>query len=245
MTTTTAITKTCTVCGVPVAAEIPDELRGMFREMAEALPVRCPEHEAEAEARYREEDARGEQARIASLVERRERDCGIPVELRRLAWEPDSPAVRAAKRWAEGEQRGVLLIGMVGRGKSCLAATAAWERLRHEMVRWTSASAFVNALDHGFGSVERQGALKLAKGTRSLVLDDLDKARPTATVAEQLLLAIDSRITRGGSLLVTMNTEPSELAKHFPEPFGDAIVSRLRGYCKAYRLNGPDRRVAP
>jgi DNA replication protein DnaC len=244
MTTTTAITKPCSDCRVPVVVEIPDDVMGMWRTKLEELPVRCDIHEAEAEARYVEEEGREESARIAQLVHQRERDCGLPSELRRLAWEPrETAAVKAAKRWAAGELPGLLLIGAVGRGKTWLAATAAWHRLGVEPIRWTLGSDLVAMIDAGFGSTERSQALNIVRSARGLVLDDLDKVRPTAAVAEMMLLAIDKRITAGRPLLVTTNCEPSELAKHFVEPYGDAIVSRLRGYCRAYRLGGDDRRV--
>jgi DNA replication protein DnaC len=247
MSATTLITKSCADCKRRVRVEIPDELTGMYRRLLEETPARCPKHEAENEMRWAERDRQREQAAAAQLVEQRERDCGLPLGLRRLALSDPDPAravvVKAAEEWADGRLRGLLLIGLVGTGKTHLASAAAWHRLRYEPLRWSSASHLVAQLDSGFGSMERTHALGIVRSRRGLVIDDLDKARPSAYVAEALLLAIDTRITAGASLLVTMNTEPAELGKHFPEPFGEAIVSRLRAYCRGYRLGGQDRRV--
>lgn len=246
----TTITKPCHDCERPVKVDIPDDLTGIYRRILEETPQRCAPHQAEAEKRWEREDHEREEAEIAATVQQRERACGLPPELRRLSWDDidtvgtRARAVAAARRWADGDLRGLLLLGAVGRGKTFIAAAAAWHRLRHESLRWTSASALVAALDGGFGSEGRSTALGIINGRGGLVLDDLDKVRPTTYVAEMLLLAIDNRITAGRPLIVTMNTEPSELAKHLPEPFGDAIVSRLRGYCKGYRLAGADRRVS-
>jgi len=247
MSAATLITKHCVDCAKPVTVPVDDEVTGIYHRLMEELPARCREHEAAYEARWLEDEQQRECAESARLVEQRERDCGLPPELRRLTLSDPNPeralVVQAAEEWADGRLRGLLLIGTVGRGKTHMAAAAAWHRLRYEPVRWTSASALVAQLDSGFGSMERTQALAVVRSRRGLVLDDLDKARPSAYVAEMLLLAIDTRVTAGASLMVTMNTEPAELGKHFAEPFGEAIVSRLRSYCKAFRLGGPDRRV--
>lgn len=79
-------------------------------------------------------------------------------------------------------------------------------------------------------------------GTEALVLDDLDKARRSEYASEQLLCAIDKRITAGAPLLVTTNLMPSQLADRFPG-YGPMIVSRLRGYCETFLVEGPDRRL--
>ena len=50
-------------------------------------------------------------------------------------------------------------------------------------------------------------------------------------------------MTAGAPLLVTTNLGLDALAAKFPEPFGDAIVSRLAGYCEAFALQGHDRRL--
>jgi hypothetical protein len=242
---TATVTKPCIDCGDPVQVEIPGDIEvPFFREQLAKYP-RCEQHTAENAQRIDTELAHRREVEDTWRQEQRERDCGLPVSLRRLAWEDrDTKAIKAARQWSEGELRGLVLLGAVGRGKTYLAATAAWHRLRYEPLRWTSASALVGQLDGGFGSIERSRAMSIINGHLALIIDDIDKARPTATVAEMLLLAIDQRITWRRPLLVTMNTEYAELASKLPEPFGEAIVSRLRGYCKGYRLGGPDRRVS-
>ena len=83
----------------------------------------------------------------------------------------------------------------------------------------------------------------LGNRTRTLILDDLDKVRPTVFAAESIFLAIDQSLTEERSLLVTTNWMPSEFAKQWPKPHGDAIASRLVGYCELHRLTGQDRRL--
>jgi DNA replication protein DnaC len=76
-----------------------------------------------------------------------------------------------------------------------------------------------------------------------VILDDLDKARPSAFAAEQVFNAVDLCITHGSPLLVTTNLTPSQLATHWPAPHGEAIASRLAGFCELHELTGPDRRL--
>jgi DNA replication protein DnaC len=77
-----------------------------------------------------------------------------------------------------------------------------------------------------------------------MVLDDIDKGRPTEYGAEQIFLAVDQRVTHGSSLLVTTNLGLDELRDRWPETYGPAIVSRLVGHCELVRIDGEDRRIA-
>jgi hypothetical protein len=183
-------------------------------------------------------------AHRALMVERRRQESGIPDALRGLPL-PDGAGgpETAARRWATGELRALLLTGPVGVGKTRAAASAAWERAEREPVRWVSVPVLFAQLGRGFGDEQRDDALTVLTGTGALVLDDLDKSRPTEYVAEQLFAAIDSRVAAGAALLVTTNLALSELAARFPEPYGEAIVSRLAGYCEALAMEGPDRRL--
>lgn len=94
-----------------------------------------------------------------------------------------------------------------------------------------------------FSDDARQEALNALAATDALVLDDIDKTRPTEYAAEQLFCAIDTRVTAGAGLLVTTNLAPSALAERFPDPYGEAIVSRLVGHCETFALEGGDRRL--
>jgi DNA replication protein DnaC len=49
--------------------------------------------------------------------------------------------------------------------------------------------------------------------------------------------------TAGAPLFVTTNLALSELAARFPQPYDEAIASRLAGYCRVLRVEGSDRRL--
>lgn len=78
----------------------------------------------------------------------------------------------------------------------------------------------------------------LLKRSVPLVLDDIDKVAPSDFTLDLLFEAIDERVNSGTALLVTTNLHYPDLEDRFGEP----IASRLAGYCKAHRLDGPDRR---
>ena len=157
----------------------------------------------------------------------------------------DAPAgpLQGAQAWGRGDADGLLLAGPVGVGKTWLAAAAAWERLERAPVRWFSVPTLFARLSLGFADDGRQDALNVLAGKRALVLDDIDKVRASEYAAEQLFCAIDNRVTAGAQLLITTNLALSTLAGRFPEPYGEAIVSRLAQHCEAFALEGQDRRL--
>jgi DNA replication protein DnaC len=100
-------------------------------------------------------------------------------------------------------------------------------------------------LSRGFNDERRTRALNRLTSTQApLVLDDLDKAKPTVFAAEQIFCAIDGAIVNKRPLIVTANVMPSALAAKWPAPHGEAIASRLAGYCRVCMVKGDDRRIA-
>jgi IstB-like ATP binding protein len=242
---------TC-ACGAKFEREVPVGLTEPWLSKLKAWAAcpACSEQQvtelAEDKA-TREAHAREEQLRLeARAVSARRRRSGIPKMLCGLGWEDVADngldVLGAAQAWGIGDLLGLLLTGAVGRGKTWLAAAAANARLELGPVCWFSTPALLAQLGLSFGD-DRREALEALAGSTALVLDDIDKARPSEYAAERLFLAIDSRLTSGAPLLVTTNLGLDALAARFPDPVGDAIVSRLAGYCEAFVLQGHDRRL--
>ncbi len=120
----------------------------------------------------------------------------------------------------------------------------AWELLEHEALRWLHVPTLFNQLSFAFGDGRREEALASLSRSQALVLDDIDKARGTEYAAGELLCAIDNCVTAGAALIVTTNLGLDALAEKFPSPSGYAIASRLAQHCKAFALEGQDRRLA-
>lgn len=229
--------------------EIPTASSEWGRAKLRELPARCErctEVEQGVERRVARDQARREQA---ERVGRRRAAAGIPARLRGCRWDELTyddgrrAAIAAAHRWERGELLGLVLTGPIGVGKTRTAGTAAWGRLELAPLHWFSTPLLFARLGSGFGTQQRDEALEVLTGTTALVLDDLDKVRPTEYAAEQIFLAIDNRINAGAALLATTNLTLSALAEKFPDPFGEAIGSRLAGHCETFAMHGVDRRL--
>jgi len=236
----------CALCGGAVQREIPDELTGAWRTRAATMPLVC----AACAERREADDAEHERLRATEadrrMAAQRLRRCGLPERLRHvtLGAHDGGPHHRAARRWVAGELSGLVLSGPVGTGKTWTAAAATRAIADRRAVVWTSAPLLLAWLSAGIGTPRHDAALELVTGRCALVLDDVDKARATDYGAEQLFLAVDTRVEHRKPLLVTTNLTLGEIAARYPQPYGEAIASRLAGYCEHVELHGPDRRMA-
>jgi DNA replication protein DnaC len=230
-----AVTRPCVECGADVVRELP-EGKGMA--FAKALPFVCDRCVERLDAEETERvTARHRSVRVAGS--------NLPDRYRGLLLdELDHPesVLRAARSWVVGGG-GLLLCGEIGRGKTTIAGAACWAALQRYPVIWTSCPELLARLGDGSGTGQRNAALATLMGRRALVLDDVDKVRPTPYGAEQVFLAINSRVEHQAALLVTTNLVPSQLAEKWPEPYGPAIASRLVGYSRVVRVEGVDRRL--
>jgi len=242
--TETTITKPCCECGVPVTRE--PLVTPRFAHLAATMAVMCDDCGQAAEAAELERERRDAEQLRAERIAERVKASGLPAKYHRLnidALNHLAVVLIAAGKWAKNGG-GLLLSGEVGVGKTTLAGAAAWLRLQSSAVIWTSAPLLFARLGSGFGSEQRDWALDVLSSKYGLVLDDIDKARPTEYGAEQVFLAIDQRVEHEAPLLVTSNLAPSQLAEKWPSPYGEAIASRLVGYCRVIRIAGVDRRLA-
>jgi len=230
----------CVACGAPFDVVAP-EASGLFARYATALRRHCDAcaDRLEAADRHAEQEA-AHRRRLAVS--------GLPHDLAGVTFDSldgggDMRPLAAARKWADGELRGLFLCGPIGVGKTTLAAAATVHRLRERGVRWVLVPSLVAK---SFGDKRAQEeATAVLTGSGALVLDDLDKVKAGDWVAAQLFAAIDSRITAGAPLLVTTNKDVGEIATKFGGEFGDAIASCLVGYCGAdgmHEMRGRDRR---
>jgi DNA replication protein DnaC len=235
----------CVGCSAPVQREIGDD---RFASFLRGFPLYCDGCGEAQEAQWQVEDAEREAATARTEKAARLRSAGLPalladLHLGSLDRAGCEDAIASARYWAV-KGGGLLLTGPFGVGKTTIAAAALRLRLDHAYGRWLSAPLMMARLGSGLDSHERHQVLATLTGTSALVLDDLDKTRPTEYGAEQIFLAIDGAVTSGRALLVTTNLGLGQLAGKWPQPFGEAIASRLVGYCKVVKVEGEDRRLA-
>lgn len=234
----------CSECGQPTVKPVMAHLSGKYAEIYARLEPVCDICADRSQADMdRDRGRRQEQHDDAQHADRVRRS-GLP-RRHHHGLEPlklSADVMAAAQRWAS-LGRGLLLTGPVGVGKTTIAGAACFERLRRRHCHWVSAPLLFARLGSGLGTKGRDQALELMMSKTALVLDDIDKARPTEYGAEQIFLAVDQRIEHESPLLVTTNLTPGELASRFPEPYGDAVASRLVGYCDTVEILGADRRL--
>jgi DNA replication protein DnaC len=243
----TTLTGPC-LCGVDVSREAAE---GIGAHILNEMPFRCSScSDREASEREDQERLEREQRDRESYAERLQ---VLPSALRghrldTLDTDERKDVLDAARRWADAELDGLVLLGPFGVGKTTIAAACVADYIaRHPdrpVPRWINATLALSNLSRKFTDHDRADTIEALTSRRApLVLDDIDKCKPNVYAAEQLFLAIDLCLTHERPLIVTTNLLASELAARWPKPHGEAIASRLAGYCEMHRVAGEDRRL--
>lgn len=226
-------------CGAVSEREI---ATGFGADFLNSSPYVCPDC---IERREREEQV----AELREQRERRDRHSTVPLALRRdlaelTATARNAKAIEMARAWRDGELTGLLLTGPVGTGKTSIAAAAVWERQLTRKAVWASVPVMLANALRAFDDADRAASVDVITRAGALSLDDLDKVKPSEWAAAQLFAAIDTRVAAGQPLLATMNLSPGALGAKLGEEFGEAIASRLIGYCDIVVVDGDDWRLS-
>lgn len=231
--------KACVDCGTPMMVEMPEGEKAAA--LASALGLMCDS----CAAREARADAQRQQVAQESARQQRVTEAGLPAKLRDIRFESldrtaeNDAAMDRATDWGNGRIKGLVLQGPVGVGKTWTAAAAANLFLDRKPLRWMSVSRMLAQARAGFKTKERDEVTAiLLNPNLPLVLDDIDKANPTEFAKDILFQAIDERVNADTPLLVTTNKRYNELH----DTYGEAIASRLAGYCVGVRIEGEDRR---
>jgi DNA replication protein DnaC len=153
--------------------------------------------------------------------------------------------VGGARDWSTveyPEPRGLYIYGDKGTGKTRLAATAAWQRLRQYHVTWVSWPILLAQLGAAFNDSARAEAISVLTGKGALILDDIAQEKDEKVsdwARRQLFAAVDRRIQAGAPLLITANLDPEQIG----HVLGDKLVSRLVGYSRVLKFHGRDMRL--
>jgi len=243
----TLVTGTC-ACGAECERELAE---GRYAETFNRRPFICADCDAERSAQWAAEREERDSRELRRLIA--EKLTRLPVLHSRLHLDELDTAGReraldAARRLIAGEIHGLTLIGSIGTGKTQIAASTVRAMIERDpeqpAPRWVSVTTVLSDLGRAFNDPRRQQAVDALSSDRvGLVLDDLDKSKPTAHAASEIFNAIDLATTHERQLIVTTNLMPSQLRTKWPAPYGEAIASRL-GYCELHKITGHDRRLS-
>src|SRR5712691_10114833 len=147
---------------------------------------------------------------------------------------------QAAVAYAHNPVGSLILYGSYGTGKTHLLA-AICNALREQQTRslfTTAPKLFAAYQDRMLSEGDHWSLVKQAISTPLLVLDDIDKAKPSEAREQLYFLIIDERVKAGKPIALSTN-KLSELAHYV----GGACVSRLMEHAKAVEMIGRDQRL--
>lgn len=160
----------------------------------------------------------------------------------RLETHPVARARTSGEQWLEAdypENRGLVLTGSVGSGKTGLAVSLAYQvHMSGKRVRIGTFTEILDEMRPKQG-INEQGTVPadLYK-PHLLVLDDLGTQKVTEFVNERLFAIIDGRHQRKLPTIITTNLDIAQLNQQF----GNRVVSRIVELSRFVSLTGDDLR---
>ncbi len=195
------------------------------------------------------EDTAEERARRRANIQARIDEIGIPAEFADATfdtWDHDNSdhacgrAMAVVRTWAEAEyqERGVVMHGSVGTGKTHTAASAAKALTERGLnVRFVVAADLIRDMIRKDRDVTDE-----FDDLDGVVIDDADKVAVTESQwIRERIFALFDRITRDGKVLILTSNVRS--AGELRQKFGDAVTSRLIGGCRFVNFDGKDYRL--
>ena len=184
------------------------------------------------------------------------KNSGIPKRFRAKTFEnyeersENSIAYKKAKNFAENfpdVDKGLLLVGPVGTGKTHLAAAISNKLISRLYSVYfgntTDIMSFIKSTYSKDAEVTELEAVKLmTEKVDLLVIDDLGKENETTNTIAVLYQIINRLYENEKPVIITTNYNSIDLAKKLGER-GQAIVSRITGMCEPVVLAGEDWRL--
>jgi DNA replication protein DnaC len=188
---------------------------------------------------------------------------GIPARYRHCTldsfelWNGKDPTLAKAKRQVQefvdlypGDNKGLLLMGSVGTGKTHLAVAALQQIMTERRPpvhgRFADFTSLVLEIQMTFdGSGSSRSILEPLVQADLLVLDELGAGKTTAWVMDLLYYLVNTRYLEGRVTIFTTNF--SDFTRNHEESLADRVSQRIRSrlyeMCRPVELRGQDYRA--
>lgn len=162
-----------------------------------------------------------------------------------------SAALAAAREIVAGERtRGMLLMGLPGRGKTHLMVGMGWALLERDRdAGYYNVVRLISRIQDSYsnyGGETRRAIIESVASHEVVLLDDLGKEHGSANVESIVYELFDALHIARTTLVVSTNI-PAKKGEGYrgptlPERYDEAVRSRLRAMCERFVVKGEDRR---
>ncbi len=237
----------CDVCGEPLEAELPEEIKALFpNKKTRPRMCRCDRERAnmeETKEQDRQKQYRIEALKGEGLYSRMYASCTFENDDLR-----EEKAGKVARNFVENfdfateNNMGILFWGGVGTGKTYYAACIANALIEKcKTVVMSNVQTLVAEMTENFNA-NREHVLNTVKTCDLLILDDLGAERGSDFMQDNVYSIVDARCRSCKPMIVTTNLNPADF-RNEENDMKRRTYDRISECCTPVLVNGESRRM--